>query len=224
MVKKIFQAIAALAVLGSVGHAATIVPYQGSTKIQDIRIVSTGSLPSSPTYSTSILDVRSLGLILSTSVAYTNQSNTFTSTQTINAQDASGFSLKTSSGINVGGCVRYGTGGGLQCAAPSTSTIVNLGNSGTGFAVNWSSSTLIYFTLTGNVTFAFSGGESGGRYTLALKQDGTGSRTVTWPASVRHSGGTAPTLTTTVAKTDYIGFIYNSVDAKYDLVSFAPNY
>jgi len=29
-----------------------------------------------------------------------------------------------------------------------------------------------------------------------MVQDGTGSRTVTWPGTVKWSGGTAPTLTT----------------------------
>lgn len=65
-------------------------------------------------------------------------------------------------------------------------------------------------TLTGNVTFTFSNPPATGRVgvlVLYLKQDGTGSRTVTWPASVVWSGGTAPTLTTTASKTDIFTFI-----------------
>ena len=40
--------------------------------------------------------------------------------------------------------------------------------------------------------------------TLFLQQDATGSRTITWPASVKWSAGVAPTLTTTATKTDII--------------------
>lgn len=39
---------------------------------------------------------------------------------------------------------------------------------------------------------------------LAVTQDATGSRTVTWPSSVKWPGGTAPTLTTTASAIDWI--------------------
>jgi hypothetical protein len=58
-----------------------------------------------------------------------------------------------------------------------------------------------------------------------LIQGGSGSNTIpTWPSSVRFSGGTAPTLTTTNGKTDYIGFIYNGAATKYDAVSVSQNF
>ncbi|MFC1729750.1 hypothetical protein ACFL6I_05380 [candidate division KSB1 bacterium] len=66
-------------------------------------------------------------------------------------------------------------------------------------------------TLTGNCTFTFSNpptSGTGGTITLILKQDGTGSRTATWPASVKWAGGTAPTLTTTLTTgMDVLSFI-----------------
>lgn len=40
--------------------------------------------------------------------------------------------------------------------------------------------------------------------TLFLKQDGTGSRTVSWPGAIKWPGGTTPTLTTTANKTDVV--------------------
>ena len=55
-------------------------------------------------------------------------------------------------------------------------------------------------TLTANCTFTFSNPPASGTvgsFTLKLMQDGTGTRTVTWPASVDWAAGTAPTLTTT---------------------------
>jgi hypothetical protein len=91
-------------------------------------------------------------------------------------------------------------------------------------AVNWTNGNMQSVTLGGNRTFTFTGGQDGGSYVLILKQDGTGSRTVTWPGSVRWSGGTAPTLTTTASKTDYIGFIYNGLSSTYDGVAMSQNF
>ena len=59
--------------------------------------------------------------------------------------------------------------------------------------------------LGGNRTLVFSNGQKGGKYLLVLKQDATGSRTVTLPSSVRWPGRTPlvnpPLLTTTAGKT-----------------------
>lgn len=55
-------------------------------------------------------------------------------------------------------------------------------------------------TLTGNLTLAFTNLPQVGdvhAIVVRLKQDGTGSRTVTWPASVKWAGGAAPTITVT---------------------------
>lgn len=62
-------------------------------------------------------------------------------------------------------------------------------------------------TLTGNCTFTFPAMAQGKQFTLLLKQDATGARTITWPASVRWASGTAPTITTTASKTDVISFV-----------------
>lgn len=75
-------------------------------------------------------------------------------------------------------------------------------------AVNWSKGAAQKITLTGNVTFTFASPVAGTHYLLELTQDSTGSRTVTWP-TIRWQGGTAPTLTTTAAKTDLIVLIYD---------------
>lgn len=93
-------------------------------------------------------------------------------------------------------------------------------------SVDWSQSNIQSITLTGNWSpTAFSNGQDGGRYILIIKQDGTGSRTVpTWPGTVRWPGGTAPTLTTTANKSDYISFIYNGVSSTYDGVAISTNF
>ena len=82
-------------------------------------------------------------------------------------------------------------------------------NTGTAYSINIGSGTIQNLTLTGNCVFTFPTATIGEQFTLFLSQDSTGSRTVTWPASVRWAGGTAPSLTTTASKTDVLSFIFN---------------
>ena len=86
--------------------------------------------------------------------------------------------------------------------------------------IDWNNGNVQSVVLTGNTTFNFTNGKDGGKYILIIKQDSTGGRTVTWPSSVRFPGGVTPTLSTGANKSDYIGFIYNGVDGKYDAVAF----
>ncbi len=55
-----------------------------------------------------------------------------------------------------------------------------------------------------------------------IRQDATGSRTLTWNVIFRF-GTTypSPTLTTTANKTDYVEFRWNGVDSKWDCVNIA---
>lgn len=72
-------------------------------------------------------------------------------------------------------------------------------------ALDLSNQSYFAYTLTGNVTFSFSNIPSSGVAicaTLELKQDATGSRTVTWPSGTTWESGVAPVLTTTANKTD----------------------
>jgi hypothetical protein len=61
-------------------------------------------------------------------------------------------------------------------------------------------------TLTGNVTFAFSNPAPSTRvqtFTIIAKQDVTGGRTVTWPATIsKYAGGNVPPATTTASAID----------------------
>lgn len=81
-------------------------------------------------------------------------------------------------------------------------------------------------TIAGNRTMAAPTGTpyGGQRLILRIKQDATGSRTITWNSVFRFPGGTPPTLTTTASKTDYLGFIYNADDSKWDNVAFRANF
>jgi len=86
------------------------------------------------------------------------------------------------------------------------------GSSGTALTIDFNNANCQVTTLTGNCTLTINNPQAGGRYILELKQDGTGSRTVTWPANVKWSGGTAPTLTTTAAQTDIVTLYYNGTN------------
>lgn len=80
-------------------------------------------------------------------------------------------------------------------------------------------------TIAGNRTFAAPSGTpvAGQKLIFRIKQDATGSRVPTWNAIYRFPGGTATTLTTAANKTDYVGFIYNATDTKWDNVAVTKN-
>lgn len=89
------------------------------------------------------------------------------------------------------------------------------GNSGTTFTINHNNGAIQTITLTGNCTFTFTAPTAvtgnAWRLTLILVQDTTGSRTVTWP-TIKWSGGTAPTLTTTASGIDIVTLIYDGTN------------
>lgn len=81
-------------------------------------------------------------------------------------------------------------------------------NTGTSYAINYAAARNFLLTLTGNCTFTFTNPPStSGGFTLILKQDATGGRTVTWPASVKWPYGAAPTLTGTANSVDAFVFM-----------------
>ena len=122
---------------------------------------------------------------------------------------------------------------GLGTAADSSAVLTAAGQyyspeatdtvSGGAATVDWNGGNEHYLSLTADATLTFSNPKGGGRYVLALQQDATGSRTVTWPVTVLWSGGTAPTLTTTPSKTDIFTFYYSAALSKY-LGNYALNF
>ncbi len=83
------------------------------------------------------------------------------------------------------------------------------GNSDT---IDWSVANKQKSTLTGNVTFTFIAPYGPCNLVLKLVQDGTGERTVTWPATVKWAIGTKPTLTTTPNAIDIVSFYYDGTN------------
>jgi len=80
-------------------------------------------------------------------------------------------------------------------------------NTSTAYTVDLANGSLQILTLTGNCTFTFPTATAGKGFTMLLKQDGTGSRTVTWPSSVKWPASTAPTITSTASKGDKFVFV-----------------
>jgi parallel beta-helix repeat protein len=80
--------------------------------------------------------------------------------------------------------------------------------------INWNNGNVQSLTLAnGGNTLTFSNPQSGGRYLIELKQPASGAAgTVTFPSTVKWSGGTAPTLTTTNGQTDIITLYYNGTN------------
>lgn len=84
------------------------------------------------------------------------------------------------------------------------------------------SASVTSLTLGGNITITFPTLAAGKSFTIALTQDATGSRTVTWPGTVKWPNGTAPTLSTTPGKIDLVSFV--SLDGTSWLGSFTKGY
>lgn len=85
------------------------------------------------------------------------------------------------------------------------------------------------FRLTfgaGNTTMGAPSNPTDGQMIIfEIKQDGTGSRTITWNAAyVWGTDVVVPVLSTAANKTDYVGFIYNSSAAVWRGLALARGY
>jgi hypothetical protein len=78
-------------------------------------------------------------------------------------------------------------------------------NSSTAITIDLANGTVQIITLTGNATITMPTATSGKSFIMFLKQDGTGSRTVTW-STVKWPGGTNPTITATASRQDIYSF------------------
>jgi len=82
---------------------------------------------------------------------------------------------------------------------------VNTANTSTAYTISLADGSFQVLTLTGNATITMPTATAGRSFILLLKQDATGSRTVTW-STVYWPGGTAPTITSTASKQDIYSF------------------
>lgn len=94
-------------------------------------------------------------------------------------------------------------------------------NSSTAITLALTNGTVQIITLTGNATITMPTATSGKSFLLMLKQDGTGSRTVTW-STVKWPAGTAPTITSTASRQDMFSFFADGTN--WYGVTVAQNY
>lgn len=81
-------------------------------------------------------------------------------------------------------------------------------NSGTVYTIaDPTTASITNLTMTGNAVFTFPTAGAGKSFTLALTQDATGSRTATWPGTVKWPGAATPSLSTASGKTDLFTFV-----------------
>jgi len=78
-------------------------------------------------------------------------------------------------------------------------------NSSTAITLALTNGTVQIITLTASTTITMPTAAVGKSFILLLRQDATGSRTVTW-STVNWAGGTAPTVTSTASKQDIYSF------------------
>jgi hypothetical protein len=83
---------------------------------------------------------------------------------------------------------------------------------GTTITFNMNTSGVHTVTLGGNRILAVSNVSSPQFFVIILKQDGTGSRTVTWWSNILWAGASAPTLTTTINRYDIFSFFYDGTN------------
>lgn len=105
--------------------------------------------------------------------------------------------------------------------------VVNIGNSGTSAATDASLGNVFKITANNNFTLANPTNPTDGQKIIwRITQDGTGSRVITLGSAFRVSediNAGAIVLSTTAAKVDYLGAIYNSDATKWDIIAFAKD-
>lgn len=111
-------------------------------------------------------------------------------------------------------------GGDLDCSDKDLNNIKSVdfqdehddGNSSTADTIDWNEGPNHKSTMTGNCTYTFTAPAGPGHLQLKLVQDATGSRTATWPGTVKWPGGTAPTLSTGANEIDIISFYWDGTN------------
>jgi len=115
--------------------------------------------------------------------------------------DQIGFATITGTGANV-------LGTAPSITLPTVTDYIETpysANSSTAITLALTNGTVQIITLTGNATITMPTATSGKSFIMFLKQDATGSRTVTW-STVKWAGGTAPTITSTASRQDILSF------------------
>lgn len=97
-------------------------------------------------------------------------------------------------------------GGTLTSTSTARGGLTTL-TDGASITIDWTKGNTQYVVLGGNRTIYFTATTTNSSMRLWLCQDGTGSRLITWGATMRWAGGSVPTLTTTANKCDIVSLV-----------------
>lgn len=131
-----------------------------------------------------------------------------------NTANASFIRANNSINANTGGTIT----GNVTVVGNVSSNIVTFfseydnGNSGASITINFGRSQKQKLTLTANTTLTFNAPPGVGNFLLKLVQDGTGGRLITWPASVKWTLNTSPTLSSNANSVDIATFYYDGTN------------
>lgn len=120
------------------------------------------------------------------------------------ASGTSTTQVATTAFVETEAVLKYG--GGLETVETATLSTTK--------TIDLSSGNIKNYTLGASCTFTFPTATAGASFVMVLAQDGTGSRTTTWPSSstLKWAAGSAPTLSTAASKVDILTFLsVNSV-------------
>lgn len=127
------------------------------------------------------------------------------------------------------GHVHPATGVALLAGAAFTGAVapaVAALTDGSSIAVNATLGNVFTVTIAGNRTLANpSSPVDGQKIIIAVKQDGTGSRTLSYGSAYAFSASLpSPTLSTAANATDYLGWIYSAAASKWRLLAFLAGF
>ena len=207
--------------LGSTVSAINAVPIGASSASTGaFTTLSASSTVSGTGFSTYLASPPAIGGSAAAAGTFTALTATGTTTLATSLTGA----LSASSGVVSAGTLSIANGGTGQTTAaaaqraltPATSTVTT----GASPSVNWSLSNSFDLTLTSATaaSMAFTNAQDGQVITIAIHQPASGTpTTVSWSGitGILWAGGTAPTQTATLSKTDVYTFYYNATAAKY---------
>jgi len=88
-----------------------------------------------------------------------------------------------------------------------TEEVLSITISASTYTIDLANGSIQYYTLgNASITFTFPTSTTGRSMMLVLKQDASGNRAVTWPASVKWSASSTPSLTSTASRSDVFSF------------------